>query len=440
MFRVPTAALPAAFSQGNERIIALDVLRGISVLGILLMNIVAFGLPNAYYDPTQAGGAEGVNLLVWGITSLSVEGVFRGLFTLLFGAGVVLYTQRLERAGTDSVVLYYRRTLWLIVFGLLDAYLLLWYGDILFLYGLVGLILYLFRHLRVSRLLWVAIPLLCLQTIMGLQTYKEFTGLQNKAIAFQQERAEGNTLSRQQQQKIEHYEAWVAYDTPTAEDQAETIEGKRGSYASAFETTSEEFYFMQTEYLFPQGILEVLGMMLLGMALVKTGFLTAQWSKRRYLWVLGLGWGIGLLVNGFETIWQIQHRFELKALMLATTVTYDLGRIPMTLGHVAAIMLMVRSGWLRDLLHLFACTGQMALTNYLAQSMIALFLFTGAGLAWFGQLERYQLYYVVLAVWLLQLAWSRLWLSYFRFGPMEWVWRSLTRWQRQPIWRNVSTC
>ncbi|MBK8972301.1 MAG: DUF418 domain-containing protein, partial [Hahellaceae bacterium] len=423
----------------NERIIALDVLRGISVLGILLMNIVAFGLPNAYYDPTQAGGAEGVNLLIWGITSLSVEGVFRGLFTLLFGAGVVLYTQRLERAGTDSVVLYYRRTLWLIVFGLLDAYLLLWYGDILFLYGLVGLILYLFRHLRVSRLLCVAIPLLCpCRTIMGLQTYKEFTGLQNKAIAFQQERAEGNTLSRQQQQKIEHYEAWVAYDTPTAEDQAETIEGKRGSYASAFETTSEEFYFMQTEYLFPQGILEVLGMMLLGMALVKTGFLTAQWSKRRYLWVLGLGWGIGLLVNGFETIWQIQHRFELKALMLATTVTYDLSHSDdagACCSHYAD-----GSQWLvKGLLHLFACTGQMALTNYLAQSLIALFLFTGAGrgLVWAaGTVSTFfTMLYSLCGCFNSR---GAIYGSLFSFWSYGVVWRSLTRWQRQPIRRNVS--
>lgn len=178
-------------------------------------------------------------------------------------------------------------------------------------------------------------------------------------------------------------------------------------------------------------------MMLLGMALLKSGFLTAQWSSRRYVWVLGMGWGVGLLVNGLEVAWQIQQGFQMKPLMMASFVTYDLGRIPMTFGHVAAVMLLVRSGRLRLLLQVFARTGQMALTNYLSQSLICLFLFTGAGLAWFGQLERYQLYYIVGVIWILQLIWSHWWLSRFRFGPMEWVWRSLTRWQRQPLRRNV---
>jgi uncharacterized protein len=115
------------------------------------------------------------------------------------------------------------------------------------------------------------------------------------------------------------------------------------------------------------------------------------------------------------------------------SVTYDFGRVPTTFGHVALAMLLVRSAALRPLLGPFAAAGQMALTNYLAQSVICLFLFTGAGLGWFGRLQRFELYYVVLAIWVVELAWSPLWLKHFRYGPMEWLWRSLTRWERQPM-------
>lgn len=421
----------------SERILALDTLRGIGVLGILLMNILDFGLPNAYYDPTNAGGAEGVNLYVWVVTSLFVEGAFRGIFTLLFGAGVVLYTGRLERAGLGrgAAVLYYRRTIWLLVFGLINAYLLLWYGDFLFMYGVAGLFLFVFRNLPVRKLLLFAVPLLCIQTINGIRTYADFHALQVEAEEALLLQATGKELSQDQLETIEYFEDWLAVEKPSPEDQAEEVEATRASYATAFDENAGSAWYMETEYLYTQGLWECLGMMLLGMALLKSGAFTAEWSAGKYWMMLVLGWGIGLPINALEVAYQLREGFAVDSVMFVSNITYDAGRIPLTLGHVAFVMLIVRAGVLRRTLRVLARIGQMALTNYITQSVICMFVFTGAGLALFDQFERYQLYYVVLAIWALQIAWSWWWLERYRFGPLEWVWRSLTRWEIQPLRR-----
>ncbi len=177
-------------------------------------------------------------------------------------------------------------------------------------------------------------------------------------------------------------------------------------------------------------------MMLLGMAFMKSGVLTAQWSSASYWRMLITGWGIGYLVNAFEIAHQVRNDFDVNSMLSSEFITYDLGRIPLTLGHLAFIMLLIKGGWFRRAFRVLASVGQMALTNYLAHSVICLFVFTGAGLALYGQLERYQLYYVVVGIWAMQLAWSPWWLKRYRFGPAEWLWRSLTRWRRQPFRRD----
>jgi uncharacterized protein len=422
----------------RERIFALDALRGVAVLGILLMNIIGFGLPHAYTDPTNAGGATGVNLATWFASSMLFEGTMRGLFTLLFGAGVVLYTSRLERAGLglQSADFYFRRTIWLIVFGLVNAYLLVWHGDILFVYGVAGLFLYVFRHLPPRRLLAFAIPLLCVPTVMGTLDYVGFHATRERAEEAAQLRAGGATLTEEQEAAIEAFRERLAFEKPSPEEQAEHVAAMRAGYASAVSENAGTAFFFQTDFLFRLAIWECLGMMLLGMALLKSGALTAQWSNATYLKMLVLGWGIGYTVNALEVAHQLRNDFEVQAVMTAWYTTYDLGRIPLTLGHLAFVMLLLKNGFLHGLFRVLASVGQMALTNYLAQSVIALFVFTGAGFALFGQLERHQLYYVVLGIWALQLAWSPWWLARYRFGPMEWLWRSLTRWERQPLRRG----
>jgi uncharacterized protein len=116
--------------------------------------------------------------------------------------------------------------------------------------------------------------------------------------------------------------------------------------------------------------------------------------------------------------------------------TYDLGRLTVALGHLGLIMLLVRMGILRRLTRSLAAVGQMAFSNYIFQSVITVIVFTGTGFALYGRLQRYQLYYFVAAIWMFQLVVSPIWLRHFRFGPLEWCWRSLTYWRKQPMRRH----
>lgn len=418
----------------TDRIAMLDTTRGIAVLGILLMNITAFGLPEAYDDPTNWGGATGANLIVWRTMALFFEGTMRGLFTLLFGAGALLFLER--HASRDSGLrpadLYYRRTLWLIVFGLIDGYVLLWEGDILFHYGVTGLFLFVFRKLSVRTLLLVATVALSLPTVMNVIDRQEYVDIRAQAQFAQAKALSGELLSAEQQQAIEKFQQETEDHKPSRHQLEDSVARMRAGYISAFNFIKARTFYWETMFFLRYGFAECLGMMLLGMALLKQGVLSGSVATRTYLLLLCLGYAIGLTVNLWE-ISQIERSgFAVEAFKNAF-VTYDLGRIPMTLGHVGLIGLLCRASILQRTKRTLASVGQMALTNYLTQSVICAILFTGAGFGLFGQLRRYELYYVVAAIWIVQLLWSPWWLRRFRFGPAEWLWRSLTYGKRQPM-------
>lgn len=430
-------AVVAPSTSTAERIFALDVIRGFAVLGILLMNIVGFGLGGSAYTHATAeiGGADGLDRWAWIAQMFYFEGTMRGLFTLLFGAGVVLYTSRLEKAGLGLRVadLYFRRNLWLWVFGLVNAWVLLWHGDILYFYGLAALFLFVFRNLPVRNLLLWAALLLSVQPMVGLRDYQELAGAHAQAPALLAKEKAGKSLTEQEEDTLGRYRDSFKSVKPDAGKVAKEAAQMRGGYASVAAHVRPQVRYFETDFFVTMGLWECLGMMLVGMALFKSGALTLGWSTRAYVGLLVAGYGLGLTTNALEIRHVLSHPGDPLAAMLPWTLTYDLGRIPTTLGHVALAMLVVRSGWFRSLLLPFAAAGRMALSNYLAQSVICLFLFTGLGLGWFGQLQRHELYYVVFAIWAVELAWSPLWLAHFQYGPMEWLWRSLTRWQVQPM-------
>ena len=375
----------AAPTTDRERIFALDALRGIAVLGILLMNITGFGLPSAYTEPSVYGGATGADLWAWIVTSFFFEGTMRGLFTILFGAGVVLYTSRLERAGVGlySADLFFRRNLWLILFGLVNAYVLLWDGDILFYYGVTGLFLYVFRNLPARKLLLFAIPLLCVQTVSGVISYNKFQDLQARAGHAQVLQAEGKSLTEDQQADLDDFKEQMKDAKPPKEKIDKTIGQMRGGWASAFEHVSSFAFYLESEFFYRLGFWECIGMMLLGMALLKSGALTATVVRRRPTGRCSSPAGaVGFTVNGIETAYQLRSQFELTAVMhpelhhLRPRPHPADARTP-RFHHAAAS----RSGVVRGAFRVLAATGQMALTNYLAQSVICLFVFTGVGFA-----------------------------------------------------------
>lgn len=414
-------------TSASERIDILDTTRGIAVLGILLMNITGFGLPYAYEDPTNWGGHDGKNLIAWRVASLFFEGTMRGLFTLLFGAGVVLFLQRHRERDPNGPIakIYYRRTFLLIVFGLINSYLFLWDGDILFYYGLTGLVLYFFRNLSARTLIVCALLAFLAQWSITFYEYRTYREVQAAAEIAQDAYIDAEEITPRDERALNEY-ADLQQDFKPSQSQLErTIEEVRDSYATAFRFMAHRTFYVQTSYFLRHGVGDVLSFMLLGMALLKMGVLTGTAPRRAYAWMTLVGYTLGLTVNAFETISFERADFSVDAL-IASYLTYDLGRLPMTLGHIGAIMLAYRYGAFPKAQRVLAAVGRMALTNYLSHSIICLFVFTGAGLALYGQLERYELYYFVLAIWIAQLVWSPLWLKYFRFGPAEWVWRKLT--------------
>jgi len=425
---------PLAPTEREERIGMLDITRGIAVLGILIMNITGFGLPNSYDDPTNWGGSQGANLAVWRIAALFFEGTMRGMFTLLFGAGALLFLQRhaARNPGLLPADLFFRRTMWLIAFGLLNAYVLLWSGDILYYYGVVGLLLFVFRNVAPRKLVAASAIIMILQSAVSVSEWYEYKDASDAAAAAQLARSSGKVLTEQQTEAIDHFARINEQFKPSREELQKDIDSVQKSYVSALGKVAPESWHFETIFFFQHGLMECLGMMLLGMALLKYGVLSGKAPPRVYATLVLVGYTIGLAVNLFETTNLVREHFGIQALM-TSYLTYDLGRIPMTLGHIGAIGLLYRLPALAGAMRTLAATGQMALTNYLSQSLICLFVFTGAGLARYGRLERHELYYVVLAIWIVQLIWSPLWLRRFRFGPAEWVWRSLTYWKLQPM-------
>src|SRR4051794_40455475 len=333
----------------------------------------------------------------------------RGVFTLLFGAGALLFLQRhsARHSGLLPADLYFRRTMWLIVFGLVNAYALLWSGDILYYYGVVGLLLFVFRNVAPRKLVIASAVIMILQTAV---TVVEWRGYRETVIAAeeaQQARSTGKALTEAQSEALDTLVRTNEEFKPSRDELEKIVSRMRQSYRGAFGVVAPESWHFETSFFFQHGLLESLGMMLLGMALLKYGVLTGAASRGVYATMLLVGYALGLAVNLFETTNLIRDDFSVEALV-TSYLTYDLGRIPMTLGHVGLIGLLYRMSALSGAMRTFSAVGQMALTNYLTQSLICMFLFTGAGLALYGHLGRHELYYVVAAIWIVQLIWSPL--------------------------------
>lgn len=430
MSPIGEAAAPAPV-QPSERITALDALRGFALLGILLMNIIDFGMHSAAYDDvTVTGGSTGVNLAIWAVLHIFAEGKMRCLFSLVFGASVILLTSRLEARG-ESGDIYYRRTLWLLLFGILDAY-LLWVGDILYPYALCGLALYPFRKLPARKLLTVGSVLLAMMAAayVGLGFKQQEMLKEGPAAVAAAQR--GDRLTDKQTEQKEEYERWRKRNRPTAGELKKDREGWTGSPAKVLETRAAQVAPFHSKPFYHPINWDIWSMMLIGMGLMKTGVLTASRSTRYYLTLSAIGYGIGLPANCYTAWLIVKTNFDPVTHAFAGSL-YDVGRLAIALGHLGLIMAASRAGWCGWLMARLGAVGQMAFSNYVMHSVICTIVFTGFGFKLYGSLERYQLYYVVAGIWILQLIVSPIWLKHFRFGPLEWVWRSLTYWQRQPM-------
>jgi uncharacterized protein len=423
--------------SSSERINSIDIIRGVALLGILLMNITGFGLYKAYFNPINSGGSTGLNLTVWWINSMFFEGTMRGLFSMLFGAGIFLFTNRTSENtwGSNVTDLFFRRLLWLLFFGVIHSYLLLWDGEILYAYAIAGMFAFSFRHLKPKQLIIWATVFLLIGTARIVGDYYQHKQTFETVTAANLKKSKNETLSKEESKSIKEWDELVENDNATPEQLKDEIAERNKGYFSIVMHKAHENQVAETTGLYLYNFWDILAMMLLGIAFLKTGILKAAKSTRFY-WIMALiGYAIGLCTNYFETNLIISNNFSILSIYKSFN-TYHLGRVATIFGHIAVIALFIKSGWLPFLQKSLAAVGRMAFTNYIMHTIICITIFMGFGFGMYGKLQRYELYYVVFSIWIFQLIVSPIWLKYFRFGPLEWMWRSLTYWEIQPF-RNT---
>ena len=308
---------PLAPVLESERIVSLDVLRGVAVLGILVLNIQSFAMVgSAYMNPTSYGSLDGINGWVWRLTHVLGDQKFMAIFSMLFGAGIVLMTTRSEKAGYAPARLHYRRMGWLILFGLLHA-LLLWYGDVLYTYGMCGLVLFLLRNLPPKWLFILAF--VCLAVASGI----------NVAIGFSME-----AWGQEDVQKFSD-ETWL----PTSQVVQAELATYRGGWLEQLPHRSSRALFFET-YLFAIGGigLKAAAMMLTGMGLFKLGVLSAAHTVRTYALIAAIGIGVGLPIVEFGVRQHIAHDWNVRYSFFFGTQYHFWASAVVAVGYVVLVM------------------------------------------------------------------------------------------------------
>jgi uncharacterized protein len=410
----------------GERIATLDIVRGVAVMGILAMNIVAFAMPEAAYLNPDAYGTRGpADLASWAFSFVLVDGKMRGLFSFLFGASLLLVVERAEARGQSPAAVHYSRMAWLLVFGLLHFY-LIWWGDILSLYAPVGMVAYLFRRASPTALIGIALGLLAVQLLL-------VAGL---AMSFHQAEAAAAAPGA----SAEALHRWAGMQEGlgryTPAQLTDILARYRGSYAgiAGHALREDSLEPLRSISLFGW---ETLAYMLLGMAALKSGFLTGAWPKRRYLTAMLAGFGIGVPAYALLAWLQISRGFKVVDVLtygIAATVPLR----PLMIVAIAAAIILATSGG-GALVKRIAAAGRAAFSNYLGTSILMTALFYGWGLGLYGSLSRIQLWIPVVAMWGVMLLWSKPWLDRFNYGPFEWLWRSLARRRLQPMRKPASS-
>jgi uncharacterized protein len=403
---------PGAAPVGaSQRIASIDLLRGVALLGILVMNIQSFAMPDAaYLNPTVYGDLTGANLWVWLAGRLFADEKMYGIFSMLFGAGILLMTSRVEAHGARPARLHFRRMAWLMLFGLLHAH-LLWSGDILWFYGVGGLIVYAFRRWPPRRLVAAAVVFFAI----GSATFVSVGALVR-------------SLPPQEYQAFTQ-ENWQ----PTPEMIQDEIATYRGGWMRQMPLRSTEALFMEIVVFLMFLGWKTIANMLLGMALFKWRVITGERPRMLYKRMAAAGFLIGLPIvafgiwKDFASGWDGRYSF-----FFGSQYNYW-GAIIVDMGWIGAIMLFSASDHLPALKAALAALGRTAFSNYILQTLICSAIFYGDGLGLFGAVSRVQQLLIVVAIWIVQLAAARWWLRHFSFGPFEWLWRSLTYWQRMPF-------
>jgi len=412
-----------ATAAPGERIVTLDILRGVAVMGILAMNVVGFAMPiQAYANPAAFGSEAPADYLSWAFNFILIDGRMRGLFSFLFGASMLLVIERAEASGRSPGEVHFARMGWLLVFGLLH-FVFIWFGDILAGYAMVGMAAYWFRHLTPRELVSCGVAVVAVQAaLFGVLAGLAFlppapSGSGASALALL-----GDGLSR-------------GFGMPSPAELSTKYALFGGDYPALVGHRAGQLA-LPFANLFVFGW-ETLAYFLFGIALLKTGFFRGAWPPANYRrWALA-GFALGLPIYA-ALAWLIwREGFSAPVLFACSAAATVPIRPLMVVALAALIILLTRRGG--ALVERIAAAGRAAFTNYLGTSILMTTLFYGYGFGLYGRLSRAELWLVVIAAWALMLLWPKPWLERFRYGPFEWLWRSLARGRFEPIRRVPST-
>jgi len=404
---------------------AMDMARGFAVMGILLMNIIAFAMPEAaYFNPTAWGGEGLADHIAWALSFILADGKMRGLFSLLFGASMMMLMDRTEMAGANGQIRHIIRCCWLALIGFAH-YLLLWWGDILTLYAVLGLVALPFagkQPLQLVKLAFIVFAVHFLLLLLLMLGIYHVDGAANAGDANAQSIASARSML-------------TSIGQPGTEQIFEEVALYRGDWSGMVAHKASEYIGWGLSGLKYMG-LDTLGFMLLGMAMLKGGFLTGKWSREQYIgtarhcFIIGIPPMLGLAAWAWASGFDVVTTFGIS---FAWSFPF---RIPLTVGFAALIFAIVTRGEPGPWLTRIEAAGRMSLSNYIGTSLVMTAIFYGWGLGLFASVPRAPLYLCVLPVWGLILLWSKPWLSRYRYGPLEWLWRSLTLGRLQKM-RNL---
>jgi len=393
----------------SKRIHSLDVLRGIALLGILIMNIQSFAMPSAaYMNPAAFGDLNGINKTVWMVSHILADQKFLSLFSLLFGAGIILFSENVECKGYLPARFYYKRLFWLFTFGLIHGY-LFWQGDILVAYAVCGALAFVFRKINPIALISI-----------GLVTFM-VPSFNYWLFGRSMEMWPPEALSSM-------HEMW----TPGQETIDKELEALTGSFSEQLIWRIPETFRMETFIFLILIGWRALAFMMIGMGLYKLNFFNKGFSNKILMIMAAVGSliGVTLIFTGinknFSEGWALEY-----SMFFGFQWNY-FGSLFVALAYAALVMLLVQS----FRLSLLANVGRMAFSNYILTTLICSFLFYGTGLGLIGQLERWEQGLIVFGIWAFLIAFSWLWLKRFYYGPLEWVWRYLTYGNKPVLKRN----
>lgn len=386
--------------KSNNRIHSIDLLRGFAILGILIMNITNFSQVNiAYMNPTIGAGLEGYNQYFHAFNYIFADTRFMSIFSILFGAGVVLFTRNAEIKGKRAGVLHFKRMFWLLLFGFVHAY-FIWSGDILVAYAICGCFIFFLRKKSIRTLLVMSTLLFIIPLTFNLMTYYGMTS--------------------------DELESTFAFFHPNPEQIATEIKTMQGSFNEQMTIRLKNAIEFQTFVFLIETFWRTTAMMLLGMILFRKGVLSADKSIKYYKKMVLVGFVPGLILSiiglnqSYDFEWSGTYVMNIGA-------NYKLiSGFFMAIGYIGLVMWFFKKGIFKNLQRRLQSTGRMAFTNYIGMSLICTLIFNGHGLGFFGTFDRLQQFLVVISVWVLILILSPLVLKKYKFGPLEWMWRKLT--------------